>query len=71
LKFLAETGGVSVGRVLLVGDSPVDLATARYAGAQICLARYGFGYRFSVADFRRDEVFIDAPADLLRVLSVS
>ncbi len=71
LKFLAETGGVSVGRVLLVGDSPVDLATARNAGAQICLARYGFGYRFSVADFRRDELFIDAPADLLRVLAVS
>jgi phosphoglycolate phosphatase len=71
LKFLAETSGISVARALLVGDSPVDLATARNAGAQICLARYGFGYRFSVADFRRDELFIDAPGDLVRLLAVS
>ena len=55
LKFLAATASVAAARALLVGDSPVDLATARNAGAQICLARYGFGYRFSVADFRRDE----------------
>jgi phosphoglycolate phosphatase len=71
LTFLAETAGVAPARALLVGDSPVDLATARNAGAQICLARYGFGYRFSVADFRRDEYFIDAPGDLMRLLAVS
>ena len=71
LTFLAETTGVAPARALLVGDSPVDLATARNAGAQICLARYGFGYRFGVADFRRDEYFIDAPQDLVRLLAVS
>lgn len=68
LKFLAQTAGVSAARALLVGDSPVDLATARNAGAHICLARYGFGYRFGVADFRRDEHFIDSPKELLRLL---
>ena len=71
LTFLAQTAGVAPARALLVGDSPVDLATARNAGAQICLARYGFGYRFGVADFRRDEYVIDAPQDLVRLLAVS
>lgn len=68
LRYLAEQAAVDPARVLLVGDSPVDLATARNAGARICLARYGFGYRFAPADFRGDELFIDAPADLVELL---
>jgi phosphoglycolate phosphatase len=61
---LAADSGVGPGRVLMIGDSPIDLATARNAGTQICLARYGFGYRFTPDDFRGDELFIDAPASL-------
>ena len=38
--------GVTPRETLLVGDSPVDLETSRRAGTRICLARYGFGYRF-------------------------
>jgi len=53
---------------LLVGDSPVDLATARRAGTHICLARYGFGYRFEEKDFRGNEWFIDNPGALLDTL---
>jgi phosphoglycolate phosphatase-like HAD superfamily hydrolase len=53
----------------MVGDSAVDLATARNAGTRICLARYGFGYRFTTADFRGDELFIDSPADLVSLIS--
>jgi phosphoglycolate phosphatase len=53
---------------LLVGDSPIDLATARRAGAHICLARYGFGYRFAPEDFRGDEHFIDDAGALVDVL---
>jgi phosphoglycolate phosphatase len=53
---------------MLVGDSLVDWQTARDAGAAICLARYGFGFR-SVPPGALDgrERFIDAPADLLRL----
>ena len=68
LRHLASEAAVDPARVLMVGDSPVDLATARNAGAQICLVRYGFGYRFSPGDFRGDERFIDHPADLLALL---
>ncbi len=64
LLHLAADAGVEPSRVVMVGDSAVDLATARNAGTRICLARYGFGYRFTAADFRGDELFIESPADL-------
>jgi phosphoglycolate phosphatase len=65
LLHLASVVGVSPARTLMVGDSPVDLGTARNAGARICLVRYGFGFRFDPADFRGDELFADSPAGLL------
>ena len=68
LRHLAAQAAVDPARVLMVGDSPVDLATARNAGTRICLARYGFGYRFGPDDFRGDELFIDAPTDLVELL---
>jgi phosphoglycolate phosphatase len=69
LLHLAGEAGVQPASVLMVGDSAVDLATARNAGTRICLARYGFGYRFTAADFRGDELFIDSPADLVSLIS--
>ena len=69
LLHLAAVAGVDPEHLLLVGDSPVDLATARNAGARICLARYGFGYRFTPNDFRGDELFIDAPEQLAGILN--
>jgi phosphoglycolate phosphatase len=68
LLHLAASASVAPARALLVGDSPVDLATARNAGAPICLARYGFGYRFAPGDFRGDELFIDSPRELVDLL---
>ena len=68
---LLHLGGLfdaPVASILLVGDSPVDLATARNAETRICLARYGFGYRFAPEDFRGDETFIDTPRDLVAAL---
>jgi phosphoglycolate phosphatase len=71
LQHLAAVSGVPAASVLLVGDSPVDLATARNAGTRICLARYGFGYRFAPDDFRGDESFIDSPPDLIDLFETS
>ncbi len=68
LLHLAHIVDAPIASVLLVGDSAVDLATARNADARICLARYGFGYRFATEDFRGDETFIDGPLDLLTAL---
>jgi phosphoglycolate phosphatase len=69
LLHLAGVVDAPLAATLLVGDSPVDLATARHAETRICLARYGFGYRFAPADFRGDETFIDAPVDLVDMLA--
>jgi phosphoglycolate phosphatase len=67
LLHLAAAAGVAPERVLMVGDSAIDLATARNAGTRICLVRYGFGYRFAPGDFRGDELFVDSPSGLLNV----
>jgi phosphoglycolate phosphatase len=61
---IAERAGAAPSSTVLVGDSPVDMETARRAGTQVCLARYGFGYRFDPDAFRGDEMFVDTPAEL-------
>ena len=66
---LVRRAGVTPRETLLVGDSPVDLETSRRAGTRICLARYGFGYRFEGNGFRGDEYFIDGPAELPAIIS--
>jgi phosphoglycolate phosphatase len=38
--------GANPGETLLVGDSPIDLQTGHRAGVRICIAAYGFGFRF-------------------------
>jgi len=43
LHSLARTAGVDVAEALMVGDSWVDVDTARRAGARVCFADYGFG----------------------------
>ncbi len=70
LRALIMSAGVSKSETLLVGDSPFDLATAQAAGAHVCLARYGFGYRFDPADLDGSESIIDDPRELLERLEV-
>lgn len=69
LRIIAGAGA-SPAETVMVGDSPVDLETARRAGTRVCLARYGFGYRFGAGAFRGDELFAESPADLPRLLSL-
>jgi phosphoglycolate phosphatase len=71
LCHIVAATGATASSTLLVGDSPVDLATARAARTGICLARFGFGYSFAKSDFDGTEQFIDSPAELLRVLNHS
>jgi phosphoglycolate phosphatase len=68
LRELIARAGVAPSATMLIGDSPIDLATARHAGTAICLARYGFGYRFGDGDFSGDEMFIEWPAQLVDVV---
>jgi phosphoglycolate phosphatase len=45
LEELARRAGVPVTATVLIGDSPIDLQTARNAGCPCVLVSYGFGYR--------------------------
>jgi phosphoglycolate phosphatase len=65
LLHLIATSGATPDTTVLVGDSPIDLATARNAGTHICLVTYGFGFRFAPPDFRGDELFAATPAEIL------
>jgi phosphoglycolate phosphatase len=65
---LVAAASAAPSSTVLVGDSPIDLETARRAGTGICLARYGFGYRFDRARFRGDELFVSDPSELPSIL---
>jgi phosphoglycolate phosphatase len=65
LRHLMASYGAAPGSTVLVGDSWVDLETARAAGAAICLARYGFGYAgVDAARLRGDEAIVDHPREI-------
>ncbi len=69
LWHLLEAVAASPGDAVLVGDSMVDLQTARAAGVAACVARYGFGQSvFDASALRGDELLADSPADLPRLL---
>ena len=65
LLHLCEQAGVEPMETILVGDSPIDLQTARNAGAGIVLVRYGFGFRSVQLD---GTIVANTPADVLAAL---
>jgi phosphoglycolate phosphatase len=70
LRWLMARNGASAERTLLVGDSDVDLRTARASGVRLCIARYGFGFvRIDPKTIQGEDLVIDQPSDLLAVLS--
>jgi phosphoglycolate phosphatase len=63
---LAETAGVAPSKAWLVGDSRVDLQTARNAGARVCLVRYGFGFDAALGlEIDGHDRIVDRPEDLV------
>jgi phosphoglycolate phosphatase len=69
LRHLTGRVGVAPADSVLVGDSLTDWSTARAAGAQVCMARYGFGYEtFPAGTLQPGDLGADTPADLSRVL---
>jgi phosphoglycolate phosphatase len=54
---------------LLVGDSKIDLQTARAGSVSIALARYGFGFPDLPRDqLKGDELLVDTPGELVTIL---
>ena len=66
LRHLAERVDTPLSSTLLIGDSSVDLRTARAAGAAICLVRYGFGFEsVDAAHLTSQDVTIESPRELI------
>lgn len=69
LRHLVALAGTTVADTVMVGDSAIDLRTARAAGTRVCLVRYGFGFRTVEGDLRGDELIAERPDDLVRLLT--
>jgi phosphoglycolate phosphatase len=67
LLHVVALAGTEPAATLLVGDSPVDLETARRAGTSICVAAYGFGF-VAGTPLRPGELTLDRPEQLLTAL---
>jgi phosphoglycolate phosphatase len=68
LLSLSAAAGATPAQTVMIGDSAIDLRTARAAGTRVCLVRYGFGFATAAGELSGDELLIDAPGDLVRVL---
>jgi phosphoglycolate phosphatase len=69
MRFLMREAGTTASETVLIGDSTVDLQTARNAGVRICLARYGFGFAdVPQGELRGDESLVDTPAGITGAL---
>ena len=65
LRWLIAQAGASAETTLMVGDSRIDLETARQAGTSLCLARYGFGFdQIDPALIRPDDRVVERSADI-------
>ena len=62
--------GAGTAETVMVGDSAIDLRTARAAGTRVCLVRYGFGFRTAEAELRGDETIVDNPSGLSAIVGL-
>jgi phosphoglycolate phosphatase len=70
LLALCEQTGVSTADTLLVGDSWVDVETARNAAAGVCFVTWGFGQP-PAEGLREGEWQIDRPESLLEIVAAA
>jgi phosphoglycolate phosphatase len=68
LRHVMEAAGVSPDHTLFVGDSRVDVETARRAGTKVCVAAYGFGQARNPIVLRGDEYVAKAPFEVAGIL---
>jgi phosphoglycolate phosphatase len=65
LRWLMHAAGASPDATVLVGDSAIDVLTARAGATRVCVARYGFGFlTMPPALLDGTELAVDRAADL-------
>ena len=69
LRGLMDAAGTTESDTLMVGDSAIDLRTARAAGARCCLVRYGFGFSTAEPETEGSELIADSPAGVVAAIN--
>jgi len=64
LTHLMSAAGATAARTLMVGDSAIDLRTARAAGVRCCLVRYGFGFATAAPELSDDVMVVNSAREL-------
>lgn len=68
LRDLMAWAGAAPEETWLVGDSMIDVATARTAGVAMCVAAYGFGHARGDLHLRGDEAVAQTPREIPMLL---
>jgi phosphoglycolate phosphatase len=68
LNHLMMLANTSPDDTIMVGDSPIDLRTARAAGTRLCIVQYGFGFDLTVPELRDRDIVAPSPSDLTALL---
>ena len=68
LNHLIALAGAGTAETVMVGDSAIDLRTARAAGTRVCLVRYGFGFRTAEPELAGDELIAENPSQFPSIL---
>lgn len=66
LRYLMTSAAAAPPETLMVGDSAIDLKTARAAGVHICLVRYGFGFPTAEGLLEAGDLIADSPSAVVR-----
>ena len=69
VRHLIACAGTTAAHTLFVGDSMVDVETARHAGVRMCVARYGFGHLRGELVLNGDELIADTPEDVGKIIA--
>lgn len=69
LQHLMSAATAAADQTVMIGDSAIDLKTARAAGVRACLARYGFGFRTVEGLLDGSELLLDQPRALESILT--
>ena len=68
VQHLITTAGAAPAETLFVGDSEVDVQTARRAGVRMCVARYGFGHLRGDLNVGAGDFVAETPAAVGRII---
>ena len=64
LQYLIAQASGAAEITTMIGDSVIDLRTARAAGVRVCLVRYGFGFPTAAAELGGNELIASSPSEL-------